>query len=115
MATIRVRYLVQVAAAPGHMSRWFWKPGPTVRSRGWCTQRVPPNWGALTDEEALVGAAIAHAEALNAAVSTPEQKEDLSKRGFVAMGGAPKQLDDWLKVQEPIWVPVLQAAGIKPE
>ena len=68
MATIRVRYLVQVAAAPGHMSRWFWKPGPTVRSRGWCTQRVPPNWGAFTDEEALVGAAIAHAEALNAAV-----------------------------------------------
>jgi tripartite-type tricarboxylate transporter receptor subunit TctC len=54
-------------------------------------------------------------EALNAAVSTPEQKEDLSKRGFVAMGGTPQQLDDWLKVQEPIWVPVLQAAGIKPE
>jgi tripartite-type tricarboxylate transporter receptor subunit TctC len=54
-------------------------------------------------------------EALNAAVSTPEQKEDLSKRGFVAMGGTPQQLADWLKVQEPIWVPVLQAAGIKPE
>ena len=53
--------------------------------------------------------------ALNAAVSTPEQKDDLSKRGFVAMGGTPQQLADWLKVQEPIWVPVLQAAGIKPE
>ena len=29
--------------------------------------------------------------------------------------GTPQQLADWLKVQEPIWVPVLQAAGIKPE
>ncbi len=54
-------------------------------------------------------------EALNAAVATPGQKEDLAKRGFVAMGGTPEQLADWLKVQEPIWVPVLQAAGIKPE
>lgn len=54
-------------------------------------------------------------QALNAAVATPEQKADLAKRGFVAMGGTPEQLADWLKVQEPIWVPVLQAAGIKPE
>ena len=54
-------------------------------------------------------------EALNAAVATPEQKQDLSRRGFVAMGGTPQQLGDWLKVQEPIWVPVLKAAGIKPE
>ena len=54
-------------------------------------------------------------KALNDAVSTPEGKEDLKKRGFVAMGGTPQQLGDWLKVQEPIWVPVLQAAGIKPE
>lgn len=53
--------------------------------------------------------------ALNAAVATPEGKEDLKKRGFVAMGGTPQQLGDWLKVQEPIWVPVLNAAGIKPE
>jgi tripartite-type tricarboxylate transporter receptor subunit TctC len=54
-------------------------------------------------------------EALNAAVSTAEGKEDLAKRGFVAMGGTAQQLGDWLKTQEPIWVPVLQAAGIKPE
>lgn len=54
-------------------------------------------------------------QSLNAAVATPEGKEDLKKRGFVAMGGTPKELGDWLKVQEPIWVPVLQAAGIKPE
>lgn len=54
-------------------------------------------------------------KALNDAVSTPEAKEDLSKRGFVAMGGTPQQLADWLKLQEAIWVPVLQAAGIKPE
>jgi tripartite-type tricarboxylate transporter receptor subunit TctC len=54
-------------------------------------------------------------QALNAAVATPEGKEDLKKRGFVAMGGTPQELGDWLKVQEPIWVPVLQAAGIKPE
>lgn len=54
-------------------------------------------------------------QVLNAAVATPEAKEDLAKRGFVAMGGTPQQLGDWLKIQEPIWVPVLQAAGIKPE
>jgi tripartite-type tricarboxylate transporter receptor subunit TctC len=54
-------------------------------------------------------------KALNDAVSTQEGKDDLKKRGFVAMGGTPQQLADWLKVQEPIWVPVLQAAGIKPE
>ncbi len=54
-------------------------------------------------------------KALNDAVSTPEAKEDLKKRGFVAMGGTPQQLADWLKLQEAIWVPVLRAAGIKPE
>ena len=54
-------------------------------------------------------------EALNAAVSTPEMKEELRKRGFVAMGGAPKELADWTAVQAGIWGPVLQAAGIKPE
>lgn len=54
-------------------------------------------------------------EALNAAVARPEQKQDLAKRGFVAMGGTPQQLADWLNVQEPIWVPVLQAAGVRPE
>lgn len=54
-------------------------------------------------------------QALNAAVATPEQKADLAKRGFVAMGGTPQQLADWLKVQERIWVPVLQAAGVRPE
>lgn len=54
-------------------------------------------------------------KALNDAVSTPEGKEDLKKRGFVPMGGTPQALGDWLKIQEPIWVPVLKAAGIKPE
>lgn len=53
--------------------------------------------------------------AVNDAVSTPDGKEDLRKRGFVAMGGTPQQLGDWLKTQAAIWVPVLQAAGIKPE
>ena len=54
-------------------------------------------------------------EALNAAVSTPEMKEELRKRGFVAMGGAPKELADWTAVQAGNGGPVLQAAGIKPE
>jgi tripartite-type tricarboxylate transporter receptor subunit TctC len=54
-------------------------------------------------------------EALNAAVSTPEMKEELRKRGFVAMGGTPKELADWTAVQAGIWGPVLQAAGVKPE
>jgi tripartite-type tricarboxylate transporter receptor subunit TctC len=54
-------------------------------------------------------------EALNAGVSTPEMKEELRKRGFVAMGGTPQDLAKWLTVQAGIWGPVLQAAGIKPE
>lgn len=53
--------------------------------------------------------------ALNAAVATPEMKEDLRKRGFVAMGGTPEELAKWTVVQAPLWGPVLQAAGVKPE
>jgi tripartite-type tricarboxylate transporter receptor subunit TctC len=54
-------------------------------------------------------------EALNAAVATPEMREDLRKRGFVAMGGTPQELAKWTAEQAPIWGPVLQAAGITPE
>src|SRR3954468_1083507 len=53
--------------------------------------------------------------ALNAAVATPEMREDLRKRGFVAMGGTPEELAKWTAVQAPLWGPVLQAAGVKPE
>ena len=52
---------------------------------------------------------------LNASVATPEMREDLRKRGFVAMGGTPEELGKWTAVQAPIWGPVLQAAGVKPE
>ena len=38
--------------------------------------------------------------------------QELRKRGFVAMGGTPRELADWLTVQAGIWGPVLQAAGI---
>jgi tripartite-type tricarboxylate transporter receptor subunit TctC len=54
-------------------------------------------------------------EALNAAVATAEMREELRQRGFVAMGGAPKQLAEWTAVQAALWGPVLQAAGLKPE
>lgn len=54
-------------------------------------------------------------EALNAAVATPQMREDLRQRGFVAMGGTPEELARWTAVQAPLWGPVLQAAGIKPE
>jgi tripartite-type tricarboxylate transporter receptor subunit TctC len=54
-------------------------------------------------------------EALNAAVSTPEMREELRKRGFVAMGGTPQELAKWTAEQAPTWGPVLQAAGITPE
>jgi tripartite-type tricarboxylate transporter receptor subunit TctC len=54
-------------------------------------------------------------EALNAAVATPEMREELRKRGFVAMGGTPQELAKWTAEQAPIWGPVLQAAGIMPE
>jgi tripartite-type tricarboxylate transporter receptor subunit TctC len=53
--------------------------------------------------------------ALNASVATPEMKDDLRKRGFVPMGGTPEELGKWTAVQAPIWGPVLQAAGVKPE
>ncbi len=53
--------------------------------------------------------------ALNAAVATPEMREELRKRGFVAMGGTPGQLADWTSVQAGLWGPVLKAAGVKPE
>ena len=53
--------------------------------------------------------------ALNASVAIPEMREDLRKRGFVAMGGTPEELGKWTGEQAPTWGPVLQAAGIKPE
>ena len=53
--------------------------------------------------------------ALNASVATPEMRKDLRKRGFVAMGGTPEELAKWTAVQAPLWAPVLQAAGVKPE
>ena len=53
--------------------------------------------------------------ALNASVATPQMREDLRQRGFVAMGGAPQELAKWTAEQAPLWGPVLQAAGIKPE
>jgi tripartite-type tricarboxylate transporter receptor subunit TctC len=53
--------------------------------------------------------------ALNASVATPEMQADLRKRGFVPMGGTPEELGKWTAVQAPIWGPVLQAAGVKPE
>ena len=43
------------------------------------------------------------------------EREDLRKRGFVAMGGTPEELAKWTAVQAPVWGPVLQAAGMKPE
>jgi len=42
-------------------------------------------------------------------------REELRKRGFVAMGGTPQALAQWLTGQAALWGPVLQAAGIKPE
>jgi tripartite-type tricarboxylate transporter receptor subunit TctC len=53
--------------------------------------------------------------ALNASVATPAQRDDLRGRGFVAMGGTPEDLAKWTAVQAPLWGPVLQAAGVKPE
>jgi tripartite-type tricarboxylate transporter receptor subunit TctC len=53
--------------------------------------------------------------ALNASVATPGQREDLQGRGFVAMGGTSEELAKWTAVQAPLWAPVLQAAGVKPE
>jgi tripartite-type tricarboxylate transporter receptor subunit TctC len=53
--------------------------------------------------------------ALNASVATPAQREDLRGRGFVAMGGTPEGLGKWTAEQAPLWGPVLQAAGVKPE
>jgi tripartite-type tricarboxylate transporter receptor subunit TctC len=54
-------------------------------------------------------------EALNAAVATSAMRVDLRTRGFVAMGGTPQELGKWTAEQAPVWGPVLQAAGVKPE
>jgi tripartite-type tricarboxylate transporter receptor subunit TctC len=54
-------------------------------------------------------------EALNAAVATPAMRAELRNRGFVAMGGTPQELAKWTSEQAPVWGPVLQAAGVKPE
>src|SRR5262249_59355722 len=54
-------------------------------------------------------------EAVNGAVATPAMREELRNRGFVAMGGRPAELAKWTGEQAPIWGPILQAAGIKPE
>ncbi len=53
--------------------------------------------------------------ALNAAVATAEMRDELRKRGFVAMGGTSGQLADWTALQAGLWGPVLKAAGVKPE
>lgn len=53
--------------------------------------------------------------ALNASVASPEMREDLRKRGFVAMGGTAEELGQWTAVQGPLWGPVLEAADVKPE
>jgi tripartite-type tricarboxylate transporter receptor subunit TctC len=53
--------------------------------------------------------------ALNASVATPVMRADLTKRGFVPMGGTPEELGKWTAQQAPIWAPVLQSAGVKPE
>jgi hypothetical protein len=42
-------------------------------------------------------------------------KEELRKRGFVAFGGTPQDLAQWLTVEAGFLGPVLQAAGIMPE
>ncbi len=54
-------------------------------------------------------------EALNAAVATQEMRAELRNRGFVAMGGTPQELAAWTSEQAPVWGPVLEAAGVKPE
>jgi tripartite-type tricarboxylate transporter receptor subunit TctC len=53
--------------------------------------------------------------ALNVSVATPTMREELRQRGFVAMGGTPQELAKWTGEQAPLWGPVMQAAGIKPE
>ena len=53
--------------------------------------------------------------ALNAAVSTPEAKEDLRSAASSPWAARREELAKWTTEQAPIWVPVLKAAGIKPE
>ena len=53
--------------------------------------------------------------ALNASVATPEMREDLRKRGFVAMGGTPEELAKFQAAETQKWGKVIKAAGIEPE
>jgi integrase len=66
MANIKVRYLTCRHGRPGELPRWFWQPSTALRMEGWAVQRVPDNWASFTDPDALLAAAIARANELNA-------------------------------------------------
>ena len=50
-----------------------------------------------------------------ATMKTPEVVEFMKAQGAESVGGTPEELGKWTAVQAPVWGPVLQAAGVKPE
>ncbi len=69
MATLKVRHLISRPGASG-LPRYFWQPSAPLRAQGWRPERVPLDWGRYTDAGALLAAAIARAEELNAQLDT---------------------------------------------
>lgn len=65
MARLTVRFLTTRPGAADGLPRYYWQPPSRLRGQGWAMQRIPADYAAYTDAEALRGAAIAAAEALN--------------------------------------------------
>lgn len=80
MAKFTVRHLVELPGATGKLPRYFWMPSPGLRKIGCHSARVPLDHHAYREPGALLAAAIARAEQLNA---------DADARKLAAALGAP--------------------------
>jgi integrase len=74
MARMHVRYLTSQPGPAGALPRYFWQPTAAMRAEGWRAQRVPLEWDRYTDAAALLAAAIARAEELNAELDAERER-----------------------------------------
>jgi hypothetical protein len=68
MSNISVRYLVKLGGAGDGLPRYYWQPSAKLRAAGHRPCRVPDAWADHVEPGALEGAAIAAAQAINAAL-----------------------------------------------
>lgn len=64
MAKLSVPYLIR-KENPAGLPRWYWQPSFSLRKLGFRPARVPANWAAFDDADALQVAAIGAAKELN--------------------------------------------------